>query len=308
VDEQARNSNVGQRESRAKAYGVRDQNYPAQKDSAARRLLILGDSFTFGAGVRDAEKIFPRIIERALSEDSGVPLVEVVEVMNGGIPGSYPAHWLELFDRVVDEFKPDLVVSVFFLRDGASNINSIGSFFGPIRERVVARNAASLPYRYSYIYRVLRDARDRRFVGRRYTRKLNLAYSGDESQTEHWRVQQGHLREIFSKSRARGIALGFVIFPVLADLDAAPYPFEGIRRVLTRFARSNDVRVFDLLDAFRGMHGPDLWVSAYDQHPNERAHAVAAEALIPFVRELLLDAEPGQGARSRSSRRRAARR
>jgi len=226
LNEQTRDKDAEWRETRASAYGVRDRKYATQKDSAARRVLILGDSFTYGSGVRDAEKIFPEIIERVLSEDSGIPFVEVIEVMNGGIPGSYPAHWLELFDRVVDEFQPDLVLSVFFLRDGASNINSNGSFFGPIRRFVATRNAESLLYSYSYIYRVLRDASDRRLVGQRYTRMLNLAYTGDEAQTRHWRVQQDHLREIFSKSREREIALGFVVFPVLAELDADRYPFE----------------------------------------------------------------------------------
>jgi lysophospholipase L1-like esterase len=294
LDEQRRGGAVGRRES---VYGVRDRNYPEEKSPSARRVLILGDSFTFGSGVGDDSKIFAEIIERDLSNNSGIPLVEDVEVLNGGIPGSYPAHWLELFDKVVDEFRPDLVVSVFFLRDGASNINSIGSFFGPIRRLVAERNAESMLYQYSYVYRVFRDARDRRLVARRYTRQLTLAYFGDEAQTRHWGVQQDRLREIFAKSRERGIALGFVVFPVLAELERDPYPFERINRLLVRFARRNNVPVLDLLDAFRGMYGPDLWVSPYDQHPNERGHAVAAEALIPFVRELLTDAEPPRDAR-----------
>jgi hypothetical protein len=303
VDEQTQNRDTERRGRQAHAYGLRDRLDTTPKKPAARRVLFLGDSFTFGSGVRDGEKIFPTIVERELSADSGIPLVEAVEVMNGGIPGSYPGHWRDLFDRVVDEFEPDLVVSVFFLRDGASNINSIGSFFGPIRRMVEARNAESLWYRYFYIYRLFRDASDRRRVGRRYTRELNLAYSGDEGETRHWREQQEHLREIFAKSRDRGIALGFVVFPVLADLDADPYPFAQINRTLTRFARRNDVPVLDLLDAYRGMHGPDLWVSAYDQHPNARGHAIAAEAMVPFVRDLLLDAEPWRDARPRRARR-----
>lgn len=35
-------------------------------------------------------------------------------------------------------------------------------------------------------------------------------------------MQQEHLEEIFAKSRERGIGLGFVMFPVLADLDLEP--------------------------------------------------------------------------------------
>ena len=43
---------------------------------------------------------------------------------------------------------------------------------------------------------------------------------------------------------------------------------------------------FNLLPAFMGMDGTQLWVSPFDQHPNERGHAVAAEAMLPFIRDL----------------------
>jgi hypothetical protein len=43
--------------------------------------------------------------------------------------------------------------------------------------------------------------------------------------------------------------------------------------------------VLDLFDAFRGRDGPSLWVHPTNQHPNEEAHAIAAEALGRFLRE-----------------------
>lgn len=43
----------------------------------------------------------------------------------------------------------------------------------------------------------------------------------------------------------------------------------------------------DLLPAFLGRDASRLWVSAWDQHPNAEAHAVAAQSLLPFVRGLL---------------------
>jgi hypothetical protein len=42
-----------------------------------------------------------------------------------------------------------------------------------------------------------------------------------------------------------------------------------------------------MLPDFQGQRGPELWVSTYDQHPNAQGHAIAARALLPFVRELL---------------------
>jgi len=34
-----------------------------------------------------------------------------------------------------------------------------------------------------------------------------------------------------------------------------------------------------------------LWVSSYDQHPNEQAHLIAANSILPFLRELLISSD-----------------
>jgi hypothetical protein len=44
----------------------------------------------------------------------------------------------------------------------------------------------------------------------------------------------------------------------------------------------------DLLDTFRGHDEKSLWVHPTDHHPNEAAHALAAEAIERFVREKFL--------------------
>jgi len=56
-----------------------------------------------------------------------------------------------------------------------------------------------------------------------------------------------------------------------------------------RFFRKS-LPVHDLFADFRGHDAPELWVSALDQHPNEKAHALAAESLLSFVAELLREA------------------
>lgn len=269
--------------------GLRDRDYSPTKPDGTRRVLFLGDSFTYGSGVADDAAIFPELIEARLNAEGGLPAVESVEVLNGAIAGSYPSHWYELLQSLLEPFAPDAIVVVFFLRDG-TQLQSINHFFGPIRDTIVARNAASPLYRYSYIYRVLRDARDRQFVAEDYTRELHAGYFGRGERSQHWRNQQEDLQLIFGTARERGIPVLFVVFPVLAGLDEEPYPFERITRLLERFARQHDVPVHDLLEDFRGLDGPDLWVSAYDQHPNESAHAIVAEALLPFVREMIGEA------------------
>ena len=268
-----------------------------QEGGSVRRVLFLGDSFTFGSGVKDDAAPFPRGVERKLNNvgpDDGrrlrPPGVARIEVLNGGIPGSYPAHWLELLTEIVDVYRPHAIVAVFFLRDG-TRMSAINHFFGPIRDEIVLRNANSLLYRSSYIVRVLRDRRDRQLVGESYTRALHRGYFGNDTQTAHWTRTQNDLEQIFSVAKERSIPLGLVAFPVLAQLAEESYPFERIGDRVLRFGRSHRVPTYNLLDDFRGHDGPELWISALDQHPNADAHAIAAEGLALFTAGLVWRAE-----------------
>ena len=103
--------------------------------------------------------------------------------------------------------------------------------------------------------------------------------------------QQQALRAIRDRCRAAGIPLLLVIFPLLLDLDA--YRFEAVEDEIAHVAVGLDIPVFSLTPAFLGRNAPDLWVASNDQHPNAEGHRIAAERLVPRIRELL--GEVGRG-------------
>lgn len=304
-EEQQRNLGI---DYRTNAAGLRDHHdLDTPKRIVDRRILVLGDSFAFGAGVRDEAAVFPRLLERLLNEQP-VAGVERIEVLNGGLPGSLTQQWLELVHAVGDRFQPDVVLAVFFLRDGTTT-TSMGSFFEPVRDEIVAKNHGSTLYRISYFYRALQDQSDRRLVADRYAKELHKAYFGDGEQTAEWERAKQNLLSIAQLAAARSAAFGLVIFPILADLEGR-YPFEPVCDRIEAFAASREIAVLSLLPAFRGQSAPDLWVSSYDQHPNEQAHEIAAHAIFPFARKLLLSAKatvavgrPARVAAGRSPRR-----
>jgi lysophospholipase L1-like esterase len=267
--------------------GLRGPELLPAVSGGPRRVLLIGDSFTFGLGVEDDAAPFPAVLGRRLS-DSSPP----VEVVNGGIPGSLSADWLALWRRAGDLIDPDVVIAVFFLRDGTT-LHTIPNFFGQIRREIARRNAGSTLYQYSHLYRRLRDLQDRSRVAEIFTESLIDAYVGDD--TEEWQNAQQNLLELRRLVEDHGAVFGLAVFPVLVELDG-DYPFQRVVDALMDFARRNDIPALDMLPAFRGLNGPDLWVSSLDQHPNADGHRVAAQALLPFVRELL---EQSAGRRSR---------
>jgi hypothetical protein len=78
--------------------------------------------------------------------------------------------------------------------------------------------------------------------------------------------------------RRENVPLVVMIFPVLYKLDAH-YPFRNIHNLVAKEAQDDGAVVLDLLPSFQGRRATDLWVYPTDQHPNEKAHRIAAEAL-----------------------------
>lgn len=257
-----------------------------QREPGEFRILFLGDSFTYGHGVEDEYAVFPKLVERAANKELELADIERFEVFNAGLSGSLTGRWIEILNLVEAPFDPDAIIIVFSLRDG-TRTSTMGQFFGPIRDEIVEHNEASFFYQNVYLYRLVRDWQDRRLVASRYTETLKQSYFGNESQTTEWRHAQQNLLHIAERAKARSAPVALVVFPILAQLGDDEYVFQDICDEVTSFAERHNIPSLDLLESFRGQNGPDLWVSGFDQHPNEAAHAIAARAIYPFVRELI---------------------
>ncbi len=96
---------------RTNRYGLRGPDPVLPKPPGVVRVLMLGDSFTFGFPVKD-EETFCRLIEQGLRAKG-----YAVEVVNGGVSGYSPTlHYLSLRDEFLG-FEPDLVILWYDLGD-----------------------------------------------------------------------------------------------------------------------------------------------------------------------------------------------
>ena len=182
------------------------------------RVLMLGDSFTFGLGVAEDELVMPSLVQAELPD---------VEVVNGGLPGSLTSDWRDLWEEHGETLQPDVVLFVFFLRDGTWS-SSIPEYFGRIREQVARRNEASWAYQHLALFRLYRDRLDKNGIARDHTQGFVDAYLGEAEDTREWVRAQDNLRSIRSEAEAQGARVGFVVYPVLSELDGPEYPFQPI--------------------------------------------------------------------------------
>src|ERR1039458_548824 len=74
--------------------GFRDRDFQVRR-SSAKRVLAIGDSFTYGWGV-DAENSWPKVMERELRQ-GGLE----IEIANLGAPGAGPREYAALAERAI---------------------------------------------------------------------------------------------------------------------------------------------------------------------------------------------------------------
>lgn len=92
--------------------GHRDETpHPVPKPEGTTRILLVGDSFTFGEGV-SYEDSWPVLLERGLIETG-----HQVDVVKAGIQGFDTRTEVLYLERIFDRYDPDLVVLVYLPND-----------------------------------------------------------------------------------------------------------------------------------------------------------------------------------------------
>jgi lysophospholipase L1-like esterase len=102
------------------SFGFRGtREYVIPKPVGTRRVVVFGDSFTFGFGVDD-DQTYAAILEQLL--DSACAGTEI-EVVNAGVSGFSTSQELALLEHEASPFAPDAVVVGFFINDPQDNVD-----------------------------------------------------------------------------------------------------------------------------------------------------------------------------------------
>jgi hypothetical protein len=98
------------------SFGLRGDADTPPKAPGEYRILVLGDSFTWGIGVESAET-FPAALERRLREGARRPIT----VVNGGMPSYGTVQELAFYRAYAARFEADMVVLAYYLNDDGDN-------------------------------------------------------------------------------------------------------------------------------------------------------------------------------------------
>lgn len=249
--------------------GLRDRELSTVKPAGTYRILVLGDSMTFGWGAPQ-DQTYPRVLEQLLQSQPLPGVTAKIEVINAGVGNYNTAQEVAYFRERGIQLEPDLVLLAFFLNDGEPTPKPTRGW--------LARNSAFYVLLASSWDNTLRAAGQRQDYKDYY---LNL-YRDDQP---GWQECQRALRELMALCQEKQIALRIAVIPELHQFGEA-YAFRSVHEKVRSLAKERNVPVLDLLDAAWTDAPETYWVTPGDAHPNAKGHRVLAEALADGLRKL----------------------
>lgn len=286
--------------------GFRDNvDYSRGKESDKKRIIIFGDSFTFGVGVPN-EKTFPKILE---AESGGK-----YEVLNFGVSGYDPGQYFLSLKEEGLKYEPDIVLYAIYLGNDVIDIPldhlSQGDKYKPYftTENSTAENSNLILKNVPVPIRKANPSPDSRIKGR-----LLKPWLGTLPRLETVKLLKNVLRDniyslLIKIGWIKGIADYDYEFEILSKLldetkvllankkselvviiipsdpskrGYATYLERGFDEKLTLILKAQKIPFLDLAPEMVKC-GRDCYFSR-EGHWNEEGHRLAAEALAQFL-------------------------
>lgn len=298
--------------------GLRDREYAVPKPEGTFRILVLGDSVTYGLFV-PRRSTYPERLEKLLEKSKNV------EVLNAGVNGYNPYNQLHLYREKLKDFDPDLVLAGFCMNDIADPVlhwrdkkgffKDLESGAFPDYERhqkevnprvYRASSVAVSLLENSALYRALsrqwtlfrqRALRYESIGGRQWP-----VYVADEDpvsirkltdpETKEWKWLSKQYRDLRKEVKESGAAFAVILFPLAYQLDP-DYPYFP-QRVFLEFCRKENIACYDPLDLFRRHEDEKIFLGRHRYHPRdiwhltEKGHRLTAEGLKEFLEKKAL--------------------
>lgn len=253
------------------AAGFRGRAFTDAKPPGTYRVAVIGDSFTFGNGIRQDD----RFSDRMQAE-----LPQHVEVLNFGQPGANTPEHLALVEQLLPRIHPDFVLLQWYVNDVEDDDSTARPKFRPlmpIRAWHDWLNDASALYTVANMQWSETQVALGMTVSYEEYLKRRLA---DPNSVDSVRDRQ-LLNRLITACKDAGVPIGIVLFPDTAASMGADYPFGYLHERVLTTCDARGLTCIDLRNDFAKIKDrQSLWANRLDHHPSARANEMAAERIL----------------------------
>jgi lysophospholipase L1-like esterase len=273
--------------------GLRDHDYPAKKDPMVYRILVLGDSFTFGVGV-NAEESYSKMLEAMLNKAPRGKAARTYEVINAGVEGYGTEQEYLYLHQLQLRYEPDLVIVGLHNNDIDDVMKGIPSVFK--KQRFKNRF-----YFISYLRGIqilLTEAFTKEFILENILAIYQDHYSPEFEKALH--RTEDLLVNIRDFSLSRGAKVLVVIIPSCLEIDRAEWEEKGFGHLYTdvfftrnmgkfsdtfaEYGKSRQLPTLPLLPALRNGSVRPMYFTR-DPHWTREGPRIAAESIFTYLTE-----------------------
>jgi lysophospholipase L1-like esterase len=255
------------------SFGMRDDEFPLEKPDGNIRILVIGDSFTFGLGV-DQSTCYSEQLEQILNRQESE---FIYSVLNGGVGGYNTEQEMKWLKEKGLAFEPDVVIVGFVLNDviyrGIYNAE-----LQPWPIQLLWRTAT-----YNVLSNIITSSRVESDVFKRSVETTKKLTEDSRKIDELWLECFDHIEEMKYLTDQSDIPLVIVLFPWPNQLQTDtgdPIPQARLIQHLQKLG----IYYIDLLPAYQRVKN-GLYQQG-DNHPSVKGHEVAALEISAFLNEV----------------------
>ena len=266
--------------------GFRDSEHLKKRPEDITRVVIIGDSFTYGWGV-DQDQTYPALLEPLLDGAGD----RQYEIFNMGIPDTGTVEAQQIA-QIAMTFDPHIIVLAMLLEDRwAVNGNDLVDNARKLQGKqaaaagrqpsagvltsihnFLARNSAL----YAYIMTRRGNTMRRQAIGMRENRNR-------EELDAAWELTTGLLAELNARAKAANVTFAVVRCPFY--FDAQRDEPDRISTRLTEVGQGLEIPVLDLLPGMQQLDTDSLYYQR-DGHWTPAGNEAAAAIITPFIHSL----------------------
>lgn len=268
--------------------GFREREFQTPKPPDTYRVMVLGDSITWGVGLSQDDR-YTRLAEQQLRDR--IPHRNI-EVLNFGLRGIPTVMQRDMLTHLADLVQPDCVVVGFCFNDPQPRRQSYAvemDRYRPLFAALDGLRSCGLARSADFVHR--RTDQLLRNVGLvpQWPEALDRVYRPDSGE---WRAFEGALADIRSICAKRNLPPP-IFAPLLQGSGDFNEPGELLSRIIAwcsqaeAAARRHGFLTINMQESFKAQGPRDRHVNRWDQHPSAECHEIYASHIAAAIAQVI---------------------